>query len=365
MADEKQGIGAKLKARLASARERYPWLDHLIRMNEHYGTVQGNLLAGAVTYFGFLSFFPILALGFAVIGYVSLAYSDARDSMVAAIESIFPGIVSPTDQEGKISLDQIESAKATAGIIGFAGVLYSGLGWLSGLRTALQGAFVVPDFKKPNFVMGKLGDLVALAILGAVLILSVGLSGAAQGTTDKILDFLGLDIGGIGSVLVWAIGFSLGLAASTVLLFVMFKLLGEPRVSNGPLWRGALLGAVGFELLKLLVIYVLGGVGGSAFAPLAIAITLVVWINYFSRLVIYGASWAFTAEVSAPTQVAVAEADVVATAPTVVSPGTAASDKTVGGSIDPGSAAAGAMAGAVVATFIARRRIRTSRAPRR
>ncbi len=356
MADEKQGIGAKVKARLARARERYPWFDHVMRMNEHYGNVEGNLLAGAVTYFGFLSFFPVLALAFAVVGYVSVAYPDVRDSLATAIEQVFPGIVSQTDQEGKISLEQIESAKAAAGVVGFVGVLYSGLGWLSGLRRALLEAFVVPDFSKPSFVKGKAVDLMVLAILGAVLIVSVGMSGVAKGLTDRIVDLLGLSGSWVGAPLVWAVGIVLGLAASTLLFYVMFRILAAPALPSKALWQGALLGAMGFEGLKLLVVNVLGGVGGSAFAPLAIAITLVVWINYFSRLVIYGAAWAFTAVPTPTTQVATAEAEAVAEAPVIVSSGRSQAEETAAGRVDPKSAAIGAMAGAVAATLISRRR---------
>jgi membrane protein len=356
MADEKQGIGAKVKARLARARARYPWFDHVMRMNEHYGNVEGNILAGAVTYFGFLSFFPVLALSFAVIGYVSIAYPGASDSLATAIEQIFPGIVSQTDQEGKISLEQIESAKAAAGVIGFVGVLYSGLGWLSGLRTALLEAFVVPDYNKPSFVKGKAVDLLVLAILGAVLVVSVGVSGVAKGLTDRIVGFLGLSGSWVGAPLVWAVGIALGLAASTLLFYVMFRVLAAPTLPSKALWQGALLGAVGFEVLKLLVVNLLGSVGGNAFAPLAIAITLVVWINYFSRLVIYGAAWAYTAVPTSTTQVAAAEAEAVAMAPVLVSPGRATADETPTGRMDPRSAVMGAVAGAVAATFISRRR---------
>lgn len=360
MADEKQGIGAKIKGRLALARERHPWFDHLMRMNEHYGKVEGNVLAGAVTYFGFLSFFPVLALAFAVVGYVSIASPAARDSLATAIEQIFPGIVSQSDEPGKISLQQIESAKAAAGVIGFVGVLYSGLGWLSGLRTALLDVFVVPDYGKPNFLKGKVLDLAALVVLGVVLVLSVGVSGVAKGLTGRIIDLLGLSGSWVGGPLVLALGITLGLAASTLLFWVMFRLLAAPDLPAKSLWRGALLGAAGFEALKLLVVNVLGGVGGSAFAPLAIAITLVVWINYFSRLVIYGAAWAFTAVPTTTTPVATAEAEAVAEEPVLVSPGRATSGGVVGGRFDPVSAVVGAVAAATVAALLSRRQARVA-----
>lgn len=294
MADEKPGLVERLKAKVSNARERWPVLDHTVAMVQHYGEVQGSVLAGAVTFFGFLSFFPILALGFAVIGYVSVAYPDARDAMVTAIEQIFPGIVSPTEETGKISLEEIESSRAAAGIIGFVGVLYSGLGWLSGLRAALQVVFGIPQEEKRNFFVGKGVDLVVLTILGAVLIVSVGVSSVVQGIADRLIGWIGLEGTWVGTPLVWTVGIVLGVSASTLLFFVMFKLLPSPDLPSKPLWQGAFLGAAGFEALKLVVVYILGGVGGSAFAPLAIAITLVVWINYFSRLVMFGASWAMT-----------------------------------------------------------------------
>ena len=130
------GKGGGFKARLEAARAKHRLLDHLLSMNEHYGSVQGNVLAGAVTYFGFLSFFPILAIAFAVVGYVSATFPDARDHLVTAIEQLFPGIVSDTGDPGTISLQQIEDNSATAGIIGFITLLYTGLGWVSGLRLA-------------------------------------------------------------------------------------------------------------------------------------------------------------------------------------------------------------------------------------
>src|SRR6476620_2545123 len=88
---------ASLKERAAATltrlREKFPWLDHILRMVQHYGAVNGNAQAGAVTYFGFLSFFPILALGFFVIGLVARIYPAIREQMAAEIDKMLPGVV--------------------------------------------------------------------------------------------------------------------------------------------------------------------------------------------------------------------------------------------------------------------------------
>jgi membrane protein len=274
-------------------------LAHLVGLVQHYGKVQGNVLAGAVTYFGFLSFFPILAIAFSVVGYVSIAFPNAQDSLVEAIQQVFPGIVTVDGANNTISLTQIENAKVTAGVIGFLVLLYAGLGWLSGLRAALTQSFELPQAERRNFVVGKAIDLAMLAMLGVVMIAAVGLAGAATGFTDQILEWLGWDDTWFGPIVVQAVGILLALAASMLLFFLMYHVLGKSDLPPRAVWQGALLGAVGFEVLKFIVVNVIGGLGGSAFAPLAIAVTLMLWINYFSRLVFAGASWAMTSPLSA------------------------------------------------------------------
>ncbi len=364
MAEDEKGLVAEAKGRFAGLRRRYPLLDHVIRMQGHYTKVQGNVLAGAVTYFGFLSFFPILALAFALVGYLSIAYPDARDNLTTAVEQLLPGIISGSGKPGTISLKEIEDAKAAAGLIGFAGVLYSGLGWLSGLRAALRDAFEIPQSRNPNFVVGKAVDLATLLVIGLVLMVSVGISGAVKGLADTLISAVGLDGFVLATPLVWSIGLALGLVASTALFFVMYRLLADPDIPPRALWQGALLGAAAFELLKLVVVNVLGGVGGSTFAPLAIAITLVVWINYFSRLVLYGAAWSMTSDLSrsviesrrVKSDAAVAAA---AVAPINAHVPVMTSAETTGaasrGRFDAGSALVGAAAVAVAAAMFGRR----------
>ncbi len=296
--NDRPGILDRAKALFAAACRKSRLLDHGVNMVKHYGNVQGNMLAGSVTYFAFLSFFPILVLAFAVIGWVAIVFPNAEGNLVSAIQQVFPGIVTLHGQHNTISMQQIKNAKVFAGIIGFIGVLYSGLGWMSALRAALQGAFQIPPSKKYNPFVGKAIDLLVMAILGLVLVVSVATSEVVKTFADDLLGSVGAG-SYVGAPLSSIIGILFGLIASTLLFFVMYRLLGAPDLSAKALWRGALLAAFAFELLKLLVVNVLGAVGGTPFAPLAIAITLVIWINYFSRFIIYGASWAMTSSLSA------------------------------------------------------------------
>jgi membrane protein len=287
-----------LRERFRRLRERFGWLDHLVRMLAHYGTVDGAGQAGAVTYFGFLAVFPILALAVFVVGLVAKVYPDIQSQMTTEIDKLLPGVVGSGPNE--IDLATMGSYSGLAGAVGLLGVLYAGLNWLSGLRQALEVVFVVPRREQPGFLPGKLRDLVTLAVLGVVLLVSVVLSSAATGFSGLILDRLGIDeTAFLPHLGLSVLGHALAIVASTVLLVAMFGLLAESHVPRPALLRGALVGAVGFEVLKSVANLLLAQTKGQpAFQAFGVALILVVWINYFSRLVMYAAAWAYTSPVA-------------------------------------------------------------------
>lgn len=278
--------------RVEQLRARRPVVDHAVRMVAHYGGVNGSLQAGAVTYFAFLSFFPLLALAFFVVGQLAKVYSGAQDNLISAIDAILPDVIGTG--QGQISLDQVQSFSGWAGLIGLLGVLYAGLGWLSAMRNSLEEVFELPKAEQPGFVSGKLRDLVSMALIGMVLLVSVVVAGFVTGFSDVVLGWLHLS-SQLGWLVYWLTRL-VGLGANVVLFFAIFRLLAQPDAPPRALWSGALLGAVAFEVLKAVSFLLLGATEGKpAFQAFGIALILLVWINYFSRIVMYAASWAQTA----------------------------------------------------------------------
>ncbi|WP_372735214.1 YihY/virulence factor BrkB family protein [Nocardioides sp.] len=282
----------RVKAPIAVVRRRFPVLDHGIRMQQHYGEVKASQQAGAVTYFGFLSVFPVLALAFFAVGYVSKVFPDAQEALLGAIDEMFPNLIG--SGEGKLDLSEIQDSAGTVGLFGLVGVLYAGLGWLSALRSALNTVFGLSNEERPNFLMGKARDLMALVVIGVVMVFTVGVTGVIAGFSEDLLQWLNLnaELGWVVQLLTVV----LGLVANAVLFFVMFRLLASPNLPRRALISGALLGAVGFEVLKQLSAPLIGSTQGNpAFQVFGLALILVVWINYFSRVVLYAAAWAQTA----------------------------------------------------------------------
>lgn len=287
----------RVLAPVREARERVPTLDHAIRTVEHYGKHDGSLYAAGVTFAAFLSVFPLLGLAFAVVGFIARvlpAGTDAEQTLVDAIRSVLPGLVT-TDpaNDTALQLSTFQDSAPAVLSIGLPLALWSGLGWLSSLRSSLLVAFEETQAERPNWLVGKVRDLSALAVLGLVLMLSVAVSGVAAALAPHIVDWLHLP-----SQMSWLIRLVapiVGLAANTVLFAAMFVLLARPRITRGAVWSGALLGAIGFEVLKQASTYLLKSTAGQpAFQAFGIALILLVWINYFSRLVLYAAAWAQT-----------------------------------------------------------------------
>ena len=134
-------------------------------------------------------------------------------------------------------------------------------------------------------------------LIGLTLLLSVAVTGAVAGFSSGLTDLL--DLGPGLTWLLHVLGPLVGLAANVVLLIRLFRLLAEPPIPRRALWQGALLGAAAFELLKQASSYLLAATKHQpAFQAFGIALILVVWINYFSRVVMYAAAWAQTSAVA-------------------------------------------------------------------
>lgn len=283
----------KGKRGLATARRRVPPLDHVIRAYQRYDGESGNQQAGAVTFFGFLSFFPLLALAFAVAGYAVVIYPEAQDQLIKAIKSALPGIA------GQLDVQRLADARQGAGIIGLVGLLVAGLGWVAALREALHRVWLKDPAEGGNFVIQKLFAIVVLIILGLCLLASVAVSTLATSATDIVLGFVGLGRSVVASWLVTILAIAIPLLFDTVIFLVMFSRLSGTEQPWRALVRGAVLGAVGFEILKLVgTAYIPTVASDPVYGTFGLMVGLLVWINLIARFTLFAGSWTATARVN-------------------------------------------------------------------
>ena len=278
------------KASFQRARDARPALDHVVRAYQRYTADAGDRQAAAVTFFGFLSFFPLLALAASVLGY--FLGDEAVGTVVREVNSYAPGLA---EQLGLQDLLSSNRKAGAAGLLGLAGLLYSGLGWVDALREAVRTIWH-HNVKEGNLVVKKAKDVVILVGLGATVVLSVGVSAATGAFTGAALDLVDLETTFVATAVAKVVGIVLGLAASTALFLYLFLRLPRVAAPFRRVLRGALLAAVLFEVLKRVgAIYIDRTTENPLYGVFAVVVGLLVWINLVSRLFLLCASWTVTA----------------------------------------------------------------------
>lgn len=285
-------IVPQAKERVRVIRSRSAVVDHAVRTLDRQSEVLGGQLAAAITYYGFLSFFPLLALAFSLVGYVSDAFPDAQESVTTAVEDAFPSLIGTGP--GQLDIQDVIDARVSAGIIGLLGLAYAGLGWLDAVRDALRRVFGVAG-ERPGLVHRKLVDVVVLSMLGASLLVSIVVSSLATAATTFALAFASLDGSFVATGMLKVVSVGLALAVDFVIVAILLSRLSGAHPSWRRVRSGALLGAAGFEVLKLLGTYLVGHTAENpVYATFGVVVGLLVWMNLVSRLLVVTACWAAT-----------------------------------------------------------------------
>jgi membrane protein len=282
---------ARGEALVRRTRRRFPWFDHLARAGGRYERVHGDLMAAGVTYFAFLGVFPVLLLAASVFGLFLAGDALLQEQLFDAIRQTFPGGL------GEQLVHEVTSAVGSAGItglVGLAGFVYAGLRAVDKLRIGME--LIWKGYvEKSDVLRDNLQDLLALVVLGGIGVASLGLTGVVTQETSRVMRLLGLADGRGSAVLTWVVGLALAVAVDVVIFLWLLRVV--PSVSH-PLRRllpGALFGAAGFEVLKLLGGYYLSLISNSVTASaFGGAVGLLVWINVVARFSFFTAAWTAT-----------------------------------------------------------------------
>jgi membrane protein len=285
------GLSESWDALVARLRRRWPWFDHLARAGGRYRRTQGDLMAAGVTYFVFLGLVPVLLLAASVIGLVLAGDQLLQDELYSAIRDTFPG---STGEQIVRELSAAVGSAGVVGVIGLAGFLYAGLRAMDKLRIGMERIWR-GRADEPEFLRDNLQDLLALLLLGATGLISLGFTGVVTQATGWLLGLLGLDDApGLG-VLTFVLGLVLAIATDVLVFLWLLKVVPSTSHPLRRLLPGALFGAAGFEVMKLLgslyLSLISGSVTASAFGG---AVGILVWINLVCRFAFFTAAWTAT-----------------------------------------------------------------------
>ncbi|UYM23951.1 YihY/virulence factor BrkB family protein [Streptomyces albus] len=267
-----------------------PWMTRLMhthpwRTYETLDRTKWSQLAAAMTYISFLALFPLLTLVAAV---AASTLKERQRELQDQLAEQVPGI---SDQLDIASL--VDNA-GTVSLIAGALLLFTGVGWVGSVRDCLRAVWELPDLEG-NPVARKAKDVIVLLGLGAAGIVSLVASTAGGSALGWIARQIGLAETGVGTVLLRAAAFALAVLAGFLVLLYVLTLLPAVHPRRRALIGAALIGAVGFELLKLLLGgYISGVAAKSMYGAFGVPIALLLWINFTAKLVLVCAAWTAT-----------------------------------------------------------------------
>jgi membrane protein len=256
----------------------------LWRAWKRYGDRRGNRLAGATSFFGFLSLFPLIVLAAAIIG--PLLGHDAIEAMKDALQQNLPGI------GDKIDIDGLIGHAGTIGLVSGVSLLFTGLGWIDSLRASIRSMHELDD-EPGNFVKLKVVDLGALVGLGMIGMFATGLSSVLTGLSKRIVDWADLDGTWLAGWGLGLISLVLGVAAGALLFLYMETALPRIILPRKVSLIAALAGGIVFYLAQrlgnLYVNHVIGA--NAAYGAVALPLALLVWIYLMTRVIMLIAAW--------------------------------------------------------------------------
>ncbi|MGQ4488204.1 YihY/virulence factor BrkB family protein [Streptomyces sp. 372A] len=260
---------------------------HAWRSYETLVRVHWTRLAAAITFISFLALFPLIAVG-AAIG-AALLTDKQLNTIENKIAEQVPGI---SDQLG---IDNLVAHAGTVGLVAGALLLFTGIGWIGSMRDCLRAVWERDDLDEGNPVLRKLKDAGVLFGLGGAALVTLAISSVGSVAVGWVADLLNIPENGAGGVLLRIAALLVAVAADFLLLLYLLTLLPGVEPPRRRLMVAALLGAVGFELLKLLLgSYMKGVASKSMYGAFGVPIALLLWINFTAKLLLFCAAWTAT-----------------------------------------------------------------------
>jgi len=254
-----------VKEKLNALGERWTWFATVLAVQKRYSELNGNYLASAVTLSSFLSIFPLLLVAVAILGFFSAGSPDLAGDIVREL-----GLSGDAETGVVEAIRTAERSRKAASVIGIAGLLWSGLGLVAAVQYAINAAWQVTG-------RGWRDKLKGLTWLGGATLL-FGTSFATSQVIRLLPGFLA------------PLGIIAGLSVNLGLWVWTFKVLGTRDIGWKCLLPGAIVGAVGLELLKFVGGYYVPKAVSSAsalYGTLGVVFATLAWLLFFGRLVVY------------------------------------------------------------------------------
>lgn len=260
--------------RLKALGERWRWLGTLLAVHERVGETNGGSTASATTIQFFVALFPLMLVAIAAVGFVTSGDASVTADIIDGL-----GLTGSAADVVQDAIDTAQDSRRSATVVGIVGLLWSGLG----VTTAVALAVRTPWQRKVEGLKTKGFGLMWL--LGAAVTFAGAFgAGALLNRTPEVVPRWVTSIGLI----------VLGLALELAFFLWTFWILGDRRAGWRAFVPGAIVGALGFEVLKLVgtvVVPRMVASSSSLYGPLGVVFAILAWLAFFSRLIVYASAF--------------------------------------------------------------------------
>lgn len=291
--EKKPGFFGRAQAKFEELQRKWPPLGHLLRAVGRYQDRKADFFAAGVTYYSVLSLFPVIMVGFAILGEVLIEYPDVLEHMKERITSLAQGGLAKQLNQ---LIDAAIASRRTVGTVGLALGLWSGLGWMAALRESLTQLWQQDEEDESNWFKTKLSDVLAMVSFGIALVVVFGLITLSK--SEWLIDGLGkIGLGDWSGAqdIVKIVSTVLAILAAWLLFTFVIARLPRKSVALRDAFEAGLLAAVLFliflELAWLLLKGVTNGPAGKTFGPI---LGLMVFFFFTVRIVLFATAWAAT-----------------------------------------------------------------------
>lgn len=265
-----------------------------VRVFFHYAGDNGPLIAAGMTYQAIFALFAGLWLAFSVAGFVIKGDPALQNTVFFTIDQFIPSLIAYGGFTGAIPAKTLlnTSALSWSGAISLVGVLFTAIGFLGTLRTAVRIMFELPN-PTTNPVILKLKDLGLTLGFGAVVLLTAVISVVSNTALDLVLHLLGLSQAtALQHLATSAVTFVVLVAIDGALLMGAFRILSGIAIPFRRLLVGSLMGGVGLAVLQTLGTALLGGASSNPVVGVfATLIGVLLYFNFVCQVILLSASW--------------------------------------------------------------------------
>ena len=261
------------------------WTDHptitAVRRRNRFADIVVETLAGyskhlagrngaVVTYYGFLTLFPLFLAATTVLGFVLESKPEWREDLVGSAADRVPFIGPQLAAEGSISGSWV------ALVVGLAAALWGAMKAFVGLQIAYDDTWEIALDHRAGFVTQRTRALIGLAVIGGAQVATVALTGIVSQADLPRLGQVFLLLGGIA--------INIGVAA------IMYRFLTSADPTWSMVWPGAVFTGVLYTVIQLAGARLLEQINKSdTYGDIGSVLGLLTWLSLHAMVNLVGA----------------------------------------------------------------------------